>query len=154
MAYSPKEIEETFNEICGLISDSGNSLRKVLLMDKMPSSQTFYKWLEDDENKSKQYACACEDRSDKIFEDILTISDATADDIIIDEDGNEVTNHNVIQRDRLRVDARKWVVSKLNPKKYGDSSLLKIADNEGNEFKVNAIFSKDLMNVPTDDSTT
>ena len=36
------------------------------------------------------------------------------------EDGKVVTNHNVIQRDRLRVDARKWALSKMNPKKYGD----------------------------------
>jgi len=28
----------------------------------------------------------------------------------------------MIQHRRLRIDARKWVVSKLMPKKYGDSS--------------------------------
>ena len=41
-----------------------------------------------------------------------------------------VTNHNVINRDRLRVDARKWAASKLAPKKYGDASTLKLEGGE------------------------
>ena len=143
MAYSTEEIDEIFNEICVLISDSGNSLRKVLNDNSMPSSRTFYKWLEDDEAKVKQYACACEDRSDKIFEDILTISDATAEDKIIDLDGNELINHNVIQRDRLRVDSRKWMLGKMNPKKYSDKIQV-----DTSEFKEQPLFP----DVPTDNS--
>ena len=58
----------------------------------------------------------------------------------------------MIQHRRLQVDARKWVVSKMNPKKYGEASLLKIGNPDGSELKINAIFSKDIMNVPADDS--
>jgi hypothetical protein len=36
------------------------------------------------------------------------------------EDGIERTNHEVVARARLRVDTRKWAMSKLAPKKYGD----------------------------------
>jgi hypothetical protein len=42
---------------------------------------------------------------DKVAEDIIDISD--------DKLGDP-------QRDRLRVDARKWLLSKMLPKKYGD----------------------------------
>ena len=38
----------------------------------------------------------------------------------VDENGNPRINHDVIQRDRLRVDARKWMLGKMQPKKYGD----------------------------------
>ena len=119
MAYSKEEIESTFEEIIKQISN-GSSLRQVLRQSKMPSSQTFYLWINEDESKSKQYVRACDERAELIFNQILTIADSTADDIILDQDGKMVTNHNVIQRDRLRVDARKWALSKMNPKKYGD----------------------------------
>jgi hypothetical protein len=113
MAYSNKEIEDIFNVICDRGS-KGESLRKILESKDMPSSQTFYIWLDDDEEKSKRYARACADRADKLFEEILTISDDDED----DEKAFVGVNH--IQRDKLRIDARKWVLSKMQPTKYGD----------------------------------
>ena len=119
MAYSEKEIEDKFDEIINLICVDGMSLRDSLRQGNMPSSQTFYKWLEDDELKSKRYARACSDRADIIFEQILEIADDQELDVY-EKDGVELTNHNVIQRSRLRVDSRKWMLAKMNPKKYGD----------------------------------
>ena len=119
MAYSKKEIETIFKDITKQIS-KGKSLREVLRQADMPSSQTFYRWIDEDQEKSKQYARACSDRADVMFEDMFHIADATEDDVIMSEDGKLITNHNVIQRDRLRVDTRKWALSKMNPKKYGD----------------------------------
>lgn len=118
MAYSIDERERILKEVFNLIED-GSSLRKSLIKVSI-SSKTFYEWIEANDDKVKQYARACEKRADNIFEDIMTICDATEDDIIVDENGNFITNHNVIQRDRLRVDARKWMLGKMNPKKYGD----------------------------------
>jgi len=117
MAYSDKEIETTFKTILSEI-ERGKALRNILKSDGMPSSSTFYIWLED-ENKSKQYARATELRAENIFEDILNIADNNTADIITSLEG-ERTNNDVIQRSRLMVDARKWYLSKLNPKKYGD----------------------------------
>ena len=154
MAYSETEKENIFNDICTAIAEEGISLRKALARHKL-SSQTFYVWIDEDEtlNKSKQYTRATEMRADILFDETIDISDATEDDIITDDEGNQITNHNVIQRDRLRVDTRKWAAGKLRPKKYGDSQLLKLGNNEGNELKINAIFSTDILNVPTNDST-
>jgi len=155
MAYKEKEIKKIFNSICNLIEVKGYSLRKCLLMKDMPSSKTFFEWIDKDKDKEKvkQYARACDNRAERLADEILDISDATKDDIIEDEDGNKIVNHNVIQRDRLRTDNRKWLLGKLKPKKYGDSSLLKLANPDGDELKVNAIFTKDLLYVPTNDST-
>ncbi len=118
MAYSKKQIEETFKKICKEIS-KGKALRNVLKESDMPSSQTFYIWLDADEDKSKQYVRACNSRADQIFEDILDISDDQEGDVY-EIDGKEFTNHNKINRSRLRVDSRKWMLGKLNPKKYND----------------------------------
>ena len=120
MAYSKEQIESIFKEICNQISEEGKSIRKVLLQEDMPKSEVFYKWLDEDEEKSKQYARACSKRADVIFEEIVTIADKQGKDVIVTEDGKEITNHNVVNRSRLMVDARKWVVSKMNPRKYGD----------------------------------
>lgn len=119
MAYSKEEIETIFNSICERV-ENGESVKSVLRDKDMPSSQTFWKWIKEDESKSNQYARAKETWADSVFEDIILISDGTGDDVLIDENGFEQVNHNIIQRDRLRIDARKWALGKINPKKYGD----------------------------------
>lgn len=159
MTYSIEDKERIFNEIIRLISIEGFSVRRCLREEGMPSRETFFKWLREEEEKegvkpmADQYARACKDRADLIFEDIMSISDATADDIILDKDGNEIVNHNVIQRDRLRVDSRKWMLGKMNPKKYNDKYIHVI---EGGEEPIkHALFNMDLIkkNVQTDDGT-
>jgi len=110
-------LEELFDQIITEITEESKSIRAALV-NKM-SSQTFYRLLED-EAKAKRYTRACEVRADNMAEDMLNISDSVEDDIIVLEDGREVVNNNVIQRDRLRVDTRKWLLAKMHPKKYGD----------------------------------
>lgn len=119
MAYSKKEIEIVFDSIIETI-ENGMSLRASLRVGDKCNSETFYKWLDNDKDKTKRYARACGIRAEDIFEDILTIADNQEHDVYIDDEGKEQTNHNVIQRARLRVDSRKWILSKMIPKKYGD----------------------------------
>jgi hypothetical protein len=120
MAYSNKDINEIFDKILIQI-ECGRALRKILKDDEnMPSTQTFYKWIDENNEKSKRYARACEVRAEIIFDDILSIADENTNDTYVDENGLEKVNQDVIQRSRLRIDARKWVLSKLNPKKFGD----------------------------------
>lgn len=122
MAYSDKQKEEIFESIVKEIQ-SGKALRNILKQEGMPSSQTFYLWLEDDESKSKRYAGACEDRADAIFEEMLEIADDGTNDFMSIQKGNSTYNtedKEVTNRSRLRIDTRKWMLSKLMPKKYGD----------------------------------
>lgn len=118
MAYSEEKKQECFNYIISEII-SGKSLRYALDTNGMPSSQTFYIWLEEDEEKSKQYARACESRELLLLDQILEIADKQGEDII-ETDNGPVTNHNVIQRNKLQIEARQWVLGKLNPSKYGN----------------------------------
>lgn len=155
--YSEKQIYKIKETIIEKIAN-GRSLLSVLNNEKnMPSRPIIYEWLNEENNKfDKQflnnYTRATQDRADVLVDEIINISDNQEKDVYIDDDGKEQINHNVITRDKLRVDSRKWVAGKMKPKKYGDSSLLKIADNVGDKFKINAIFSKDLLYVPTHDS--
>lgn len=133
MAYSQKQIDEIFNKIVDRIS-AGEPLRKILNEKGMPSRQTFYIWLDASEHKSKHYARACEERADMIFDEMFSIADKTDNDTIELEDGKVIVNHDVINRDRLRIDTRKWALSKMNPKKYGDKSGIDVTTN-GKDLK-------------------
>lgn len=119
MAYSEKQRTDILNKICERL-ESGEALRTILKDKDFPSNTAFYEWIDGDKKKAEQYARACEARADSIFEDILDIADDQQDDVYINDDGDEFTNHNVIARSKLRVDARKWILGKLQPKKYGD----------------------------------
>jgi hypothetical protein len=119
MAYTTEEVNNIFNYVC-LEIEKGRALRNILKDENMPSTSTFYQWLESNTDKAKQYARATEVRADIIFDDILTIADENTNDTFVNDNGIEIVNNDVIQRSRLRIDARKWVLSKLNPKKYGD----------------------------------
>jgi len=118
MAYSQEEKEEIFNDIFDII-ENGKSLRFALSTIPL-SSKTFYEWIDNDEEKVKQYARVTEKRADAIFEDILLIADNASNDDIITDKGDSIPNTEWLQRSRLRVDARKWMLGKMNPKKYGD----------------------------------
>ena len=122
MAYSEREREQLFESIFELI-ENGKSLRKALATVKL-SSSTFFIWIDENENKSKQYARACEERAEALLDEMIDIVDDKSNDIIETDLGDgiivEKPNNEVIQRSRLRYDARKWLISKLNPKKYGE----------------------------------
>jgi len=133
MAYSKIEIEKTFTIICDRI-EGGESLRSVLRDDKMPSSQTFFKWIDGDEIKSKQYARATELRANHIFDEMFEIADDGSNDYMQKLKGDEmadVLNSEHVQRSKLRIDTRKWALSKMNPKKYGDSSKVDLTNSDG-----------------------
>jgi len=112
-----KNKEILFDETITEIAINGKSLLQAL-KGKM-AAHTFYDMIKD-ENKLQRYARACEDRAELIADEILTISDNVGKDIVKLPDGREVVDNAVIQRDRLRVDSRKWLLAKLQPKKYGD----------------------------------
>lgn len=120
MAYSPEERKNIIDRICKHISEENQSLRSALMLHDMPDKNQFYKWIEDNKGFREQYARACEERADAIFEEILDITDNNALDVTVDEEGGYRVQGEVVRRSRLKVDARKWMLSKMNPKKYGD----------------------------------
>lgn len=113
--------------ICQRITE-GESLRRICLDDGMPAASTVFKWLTDRKEFSEQYARAREAQADHLAEEILQIADDGENDTYQTENGLAV-NHDVIARSRLRVDARKWLASKMAPKKYGDKLAVGGADD-------------------------
>lgn len=119
MAYSQEDKDKIFNSIISDI-ENGASLRSVLRKNDMPSSSTFFIWVDEDIQKSKQYERAIELRSEFLFDEMFEIADNQGADVGTDKDGNQVINPNIVQRNRLQIDVRKWALSKMMPKKFGD----------------------------------
>ena len=100
----------------------GESLRSICDDAAMPARSTVTGWLFDGEHEDfmDQYARAREVQAEVWADEIVSIADDSSSDVTTDKDGKEIVNHEHIQRSRLRVDTRKWVASKLLPKRYGD----------------------------------
>lgn len=119
MAWKDKDIEIAFKKILEHI-EAGNSLRSALMLDGTPASEKFYKLLREDSDKAKQYARATKLRADNMFEDLIELVERRDDCMYLDDNGNKRTDGASIQAKRLEVDAKKWALSKLHPKVYGD----------------------------------
>ena len=95
--------EEIALKICEHIA-LGRSLRSFCEQPDAPALGSVHRWLADNPTFREQYARAREDQADSYADQIIDIADR-------EPDSNKA---------RVRIDARKWVASKLKPKKYGD----------------------------------
>ena len=115
-----KYTDKLADKICQMIAQ-GQSVRSICAKKDIISMQTFFRWLRENDKFREQYARACEERSYMHAEDIIEIADNATNDYMekLEGDGYIFNSENV-QRSRLRIDTRKWLMSKLNPKVYGD----------------------------------
>lgn len=94
----------------------GKSLTKICKMDGMPAYPTVVSWLQKYEDFRKDYEFARNVQYEKMSDDILDIADDREFDVD-PETGKEIWES--INRSRLRVDTRKWILSHVLPKKFG-----------------------------------
>jgi hypothetical protein len=118
--------QEIADKICERIA-CGESARSICRDDEMPALSTLFRWLSRNKEFSEQYARAKEEQADALEDELLNIADEVGQPLIVDGaavmvDGKPmmVVDNAAVQHAKLRVDARKWVASKLKPKKFGD----------------------------------
>ena len=110
------------DEICARLAE-GQSLRSICRDDEMPGLRTVMTWLNDKPEFQQQYARAKETGADALADEILDISNNTMPGVVrtIKADGGiEEKTSDMIEHRRLQIDARKWLLGKIAPKKYGD----------------------------------
>lgn len=110
----------------------GESLKRICEDPAMPAMQTVFKWLRIHPELSENYARAIIERADAVFEDMFAIADDGSNDTYVDDEGNQRTDYDVINRSKLRIDTRKWALSRMNPKKYGDKITQEHTGADGN----------------------
>jgi hypothetical protein len=114
------------DRICEQLAD-GKTLREVCKGEDMPPEATVRRWVLDDrEGFAAQYTRAREIGYQSMADELLEISDNGQNDWMVrhgDDDSGWQANGEHLQRSRLRVDTRKWMLSKALPKIYGDKVI-------------------------------
>jgi hypothetical protein len=114
--YTP----ELAAQLCDYLSE-GESLRTACAHEGMPDKAQVFRWLSASNTADwaqdfrDQYTRAKEEAADALAEDILDI----ADEPLVSLNDNKMVNA-AIQRNKLRVDTRKFLMAKMKPKRYGD----------------------------------
>jgi hypothetical protein len=121
--------QETADRLCAALS-CGQSLRKACEAEGCAPS-TVLGWVDQFPAFAEQYAQARARGYQLLADEIIDISDDSSGDIIQTEHGPKVDAERVA-RSRLRVDSRKWMLSKMLPKVYGD----KLDLNHGGQMAV------------------
>lgn len=108
--------------ICGWVRQ-GYTLRQIESLANMPSKSTIIRWLGEHEDFQDQYVRAHEVQSLLMLDEITEIADDSRNDWIEREskDGDPllVVNEEAISRAKVRIDARKWLMEKKAPKRFG-----------------------------------
>jgi len=150
------------NALCPLL-ESGMSLTAACykVPDCPPSSQIL-DWISTDPALAEQYAHARELGYKMIADEILAISDENytiIEEDILDEDGQPMLDdrgnrlqrtvkapisNEALARNRLRVDSRKWMLSKMLPKVYGDKIQTEHVGKDGGPVQLAAVDLKNL----------
>lgn len=134
MARETAYTDELAAQICTRIAE-GEGLVKICRDPALPAVSTVYRWIATIPAFKELYELARQDQADTLADEILEIADEAPVLQTTDEDGDVVEkpiqlDSAAIQRQRLRVEARKWVAAKLRPKKYGDRTELVGAGGE------------------------
>jgi hypothetical protein len=93
---------------------SGLSAFKACQAAGVPQS-TFSRWVDEDAILAENYTRAREDLIERMAQEVIELSDS---DVGFLPDGKK--DWAAVQKHKLQVDTRKWLLSKLAPKKYGD----------------------------------
>ena len=110
-------------EVCLRIAE-GETVRQIGASEHMPATSTIYLALANDAEFAENYARAREAQLVRWEDELLEIADDASKDFTVrkNDSGEEVTvvDHEHIARSKVRIDTRKWLMSKRAPKKYGD----------------------------------
>lgn len=135
-----KEIQDA---VCKLLSETTLTLRQIQSelskrLEGVPPLQNIMRWLQQDLKFREQYTRAREAQCEIMADEIQEISDDDGLDMGFTEEGKPFVNHENINRSRLRVDTRKWLLSKRMPKKYSD----KLDIGTPTELKIKVVYEE------------
>lgn len=114
--------QQLFDRICERMAE-GESLRAICKAKDMPAKRTVLRWVAANEKLAAQYSEAQQMRAEHYFDEIIDIADSKSDP----------------QKTRVQIDARKWVLARMNPKKYGDKFTQELTGDGGGPLVVEIV---------------
>jgi hypothetical protein len=140
--------EKMIDKICQEIEISEKGLHHILQNPDYPRLGTIQNWLASGKYPylNERYARAKRLQAEYMESQLLAIADDISNDTITTEDGREFENKEWVNRSKLRIDTRKWLMAKLYPKKYGDRVDVTTDGEKINSpvFVVNAVVNNEL----------
>jgi len=129
-------------EICDRLA-TGESLRSICRDAHMPDEKAVRRWsLQADNPFAEQYAKAREMGFLSMAEEMLEIADDGSNDYMVREGKDGETswqlNGEHIQRSRLRVDSRKWMLTKMLPRVFGEKVVNEHTGADGGPIQTEA----------------
>ena len=121
---APVYSEELAELICDRLA-TGESLYAICKTPGMPGEKTVRGWAETRPAFATKYARAREFGYDSIAEQIIALSDQEFG----GPDG--FVDNGKVQAARLQTDSRRWFLSKLMPKRYGDKIVQEVQGADG-----------------------
>jgi hypothetical protein len=133
----PTVITDEVGEAIFQRMEAGESISAITKTEGFPSSRTLYRRVESDEEFRSRFNWSLMLRSELWAEEIVSISDSVKGSTSMEE----------INAAKLMVDARKWIVSRLLAKKYGDapSSSVNVTSTTHNYFVVTEERQKEIQ---------
>lgn len=125
---------EIGDRICEALSMCG-SLRAVCREEWAPDRGTVMRWVVDDiDGFAARYARAKSMGIDEFVEETLEIADDGSNDWMRsnkpDAEGYALNGEHV-QRSKVRIETRRWLAERLEPKKYGVKAGLDLTSSDG-----------------------
>lgn len=118
-----------YNEILSRV-ECGESVISIC-KDVGIFNREFYAFKKGNEERETKYARAKEIQQDYYAEEIIQIADNVSKDIEKDSEGKPYIDGFAAQRAKIMIDARKWTMGKLAPKKYGDKQVIDNTSSDG-----------------------
>lgn len=104
----------------------GEAVSKICGEPGYPSRKTFYSWVLRNDDLRERYEVALVARHYALADETLEIADQPVGSL-----DSGATDTGAVQKQRLQVDTRKWLLSKMVPKKYGDKLQQEVTGANG-----------------------
>jgi hypothetical protein len=132
--YTNDLAERICTELC-----TGRTLKDVCRDDGMPAESTVRHWAQEDrESFTARYRLAREIGYHAMADEILDIADDARNDWVArrkaNGEGEPMLDHEHVSRAKLRIDVRRWLLSKALPKIYGDRLDFKASHEVGDSL--------------------
>ena len=118
--------KEIADRIC-LLLEEGKSLNAICKEDGMPKTSTVRNWVRRIPEFAEQYTLARKNQLEYWADQMIDLSDDSSQDILPDGKANNAK----VNRDRLAVDTRKFLLVHLMPEKYGQKVVQEITGPNG-----------------------
>jgi len=135
--------DEMGKEICLKLATCGKGLQRLCAENPhWPCHQTIYEWRLKVPEFGAMFDKAKKAQVALLADECIDIADDSGFDAEINENGKVICNSEAINRARLRIDVRKWMAAKLEPRVYGDNPQSNEKPNDDEVKKAIEILNK------------